>query len=96
MNRFIACLLLGYVIRNNSPSITRAAAPKSATRFSAGNQGPQATEYRKLEKQLQIVENVEKIELVKNYADVKIKLADANMKLATVDIDKLRRELKDH
>lgn len=49
-----------------------------------------------LEKQLQTVENVEKMELVKNYADVKAKLADANARSAIVDIDKLRRELKDH
>ena len=76
-------------------------APGSAQQNQTSQQSTQEIEVLKkrvsvLEQQLQTVANVEKMELVKNYTDVKAKLADANMKLATIDIDKLRRELKDH
>ena len=48
-----------------------------------------------LEKQLQIVENVEKMELVKNYTDVTAKLAEANAKLHDAEFATFEKELKD-
>ena len=94
MKQFIVCLLLGALFGVTPP-------PVSAQQNQTSQQLAQEIEVLKnrvseLEKQLQVVENAEKMELVKNYADLKAKLADANAKLATVDVAKLRRELKDY
>ena len=86
MRKFIVCLLLG-VLLEMIPS------PLSAQQ----NQNPQQLETEiealkkrvsELEKQLQTVENLEKI-------DLQSKLADANAKLADAEFEKFKRELKD-
>ena len=94
MRIFIVCLILGSLIGITPPLLP-------AQQNQTPHQSAQEIEDLKkrvsvLEKQLQVMENVDKMELVKNYTDVKAKLADANAKLATVDVAKLRRELKDY
>ena len=94
MRMFIVRLLLGALVGVTPPQV-------SAQQIQTPHQSAQEIQDLKkrisvLEKQLQTVENVEKMEVVKNYADVKAKLADANAKLATVDVAKLQRELKDY
>ena len=93
MRIFIICLLLGTLVGVTPP-------PVSAQQNQTPHQSAQEIEDLKkrvsvLEKQLQVMENVDKMELVKNYTDVKAKLADANAKLANAEFAKFERELRD-
>ena len=86
MQKFIACLLLGALL-GMMPSLSPAQQNQNAQ-----NPNPEIEALKKrvseLEKQLQTVENVEKMEL-------QAKLAEANAKLVNVEFGKFKRELKD-
>ncbi len=86
MRKFILCLLLGALLGITSSPLL--AQQNQSTQTS--NPEIQALKKRvsELEKQLQTVENVEKMDLARNYTD-------ANAKLINVDFDKLKWELKD-
>ena len=86
MQKFIACLLLGALLGMIPPLLP-----------AQQNQSMQKSDLEiealkkrvsELEKQLQAVENVEKM-------DLQTKLAEANTKLANVEFGKFRRELRD-
>ena len=81
MKAFITCLLLGALLGMIPPPL-----PAQQNQ----NQETEALKKRvsELEKQLQTVENVEKL-------DLQAKLADANAKLANAEFDKFERELRD-
>ena len=86
MKQFIVCLLLGALFGLAPP-------PVSAEQKQTPQQLAQEIEVLKrriseLEKQLQTVENVEKMEL-------QAKLADANAKLLNAEFGKLERDLRD-
>lgn len=87
MNRFIACLLLGSLFGIMALSLP--AQQHQNLQGSAQEIKVLKQRISELEKQLQIVENVEKIEL-------QAKLAEANAKLVNVELEKFRRELKDY
>ena len=81
MKAFITCLLLGALLGMIPPPL-----PAQQNQ----NQEIEALKKRvsELEKQLQTVENIEKL-------DLQAKLADANAKLANAEFDKFERELRD-
>ena len=81
MKKFTVCLLLGALLGMIPPPL-----PAQQNQ----NQEIEALKKRvsELEKQLQTVENVEKL-------DLQAKLADANAKLANAEFGKFKRELKD-
>ena len=81
MKKFITCLLLGALFGMIPPPL-----PAQQNQ----NQEIEALKKRvsELEKQLQTVENVEKL-------DLQAKLADANAKLANAEFGKFERELRD-
>ena len=81
MKAFITCLLLGALL-----GIIPSPLPAQQNQ----NQEIEALKKQvsELEKQLQIVENIEKL-------DLQAKLADANAKLANADFGKFERELRD-
>ncbi len=86
MKIFIVCLLLGALVGVTPP-------PVSPQQNQTSQQSAQEIEDLKkrvseLEKQLKIVENIEKMALAKNYTDVKAKLIDA-------EFGKFERELRD-
>ena len=81
MKKFITCLLLGTLLGIIPPPL-----PAQQNQ----NQEIEALKKRvsELEKQIQTVENIEKL-------DLQAKLADANAKLANAEFDKFERELRD-
>ena len=81
MKKFITCLLLGALLGMIPPPL-----PAQQNQ----NQEIEALKKRvsELEKQLQTVENIEKL-------DLQAKLADANAKLANAEFGKFERELRD-
>ena len=88
MKKFITCLLLGALLGMIPPPL-----PAQQNQ----NQEMEALKKRvsELEKQLQTMENIEKLDLLKNYTDAQAKLADANAKLANAKFDEFERELRD-
>ena len=86
MKKFIACLLLGALLGMISPLLP-AQQDQSAQRSN-----PEIEALKKrvsdLEKQLQTVENVEKI-------DLQAKLAEANTKIINAEVNKYKQGLKD-
>ena len=86
MRKFIACLLLGTLLGMISPLLSAQQnqnAQKSKTEIEALKK-----RVSELEKQLQSVENSEKMHL-------QAKLAEANAKLINAGVDKFKEELKD-
>ena len=88
MRKFITYLLLAILLGIIPPPL-----PAQQNQ----NQEMEALKKRvsELEKRLQTVENIEKLDLLKNYTDVQAKLADANAKLANAEFGKFERELRD-
>lgn len=86
MRKFIACLLLGALLGMIPPLLP--AQQNQSTQTSNPEIEALKKRVSELEKQLQTVENVEKMDLARNYTD-------ANAKLINVDFDKLKWELKD-
>ena len=86
MRKSIACLLLGALL-GMMPRLLPAQQTQSRQK---SDTEIEVLEKRvsELEKQLQTVENVEKMDLARNYADAKAKLIN-------VDVDKLKWELRD-
>ena len=86
MKEFIACLLLVALLGMISPPLP---AQQNQNSQKANTQ-VEALEKRvsELEKQLQIVENVEKL-------DLQAQLAEANAKLANAEFSKFERDLRD-
>ena len=93
MRILMACFILGSLTGITPPLLP-----------AQQNQTPQqlAQEFKvlkskvsELEKQIHNVENVEKMELVKNYTDVTAKLAEANAKLLNAEFANMERELRD-
>ena len=86
MKKFIVCLLLGALLGMIPPLLP---AQQTQSRQKSDTE-IEVLEKRvsELEKQLQTVENVEKMDLARNYADAKAKLIN-------VDVDKLKWELRD-
>ena len=86
MKKFIACLLLGALL-GMIPPLLPAQQNQNAQKF---EQKIEALRKRilELEKQLQIVENIEKM-------DLQAKLAEANTKLINAEVDKYERGLRD-
>ena len=86
MRKFIACLLLGVLLGVIAPLLP------AQQNQNAQKSDPEIEALKKriseLEKQLQTVENVEKL-------DLQAKLAEANAKLANVDFEKFERKLRD-
>ena len=86
MKEFIACLLLGSLLGMIPPLLP------AQQNQSAQQSDPEMEALKKriseLEKQLQTVENVEKM-------DLQAKLADANAKLVNAELGKFKRELRD-
>ena len=93
MKQFIACLLLGGLFGLTPPPVS--AQQHQSPQHSALEIEALKKRVAVLQRQLQTVENVEKMELVKNYTDVKAKLADANAKLINAEFGKFERELRD-
>ena len=90
----LTCLILGVFFGIISP---QGAAEQKQTPQQLGQEIEiLKTQISEIKSQLQTVENIDKMELLKNYADVQLKLADSNAKLANVDIANLRRDLKDY
>ena len=92
MRKFIACLLLGTllgVIPSLLPAQQNENPQKSDTEF-------EVLEKRvsELEKQLQTVENVEKMELQAKLAEANAKLADANTKLISAKFGTFKKEVR--
>ena len=86
MKKFIACLLLGALIGMMPPLLP--AQQDQNPQKSDSEIKPLKERVSELEKQLQIVENVEKL-------DLQAKLAEANAKLANTEFGKFERELRD-
>ena len=86
MRKFIACLLLGALLG----MIPRLLPAQQNQNIQQSDPGIEALEKRisELEKQLQTVENVEKM-------DLQAKPAEANAKLADTDFEKFERKLRD-
>ena len=86
MKVFIVCLLLGALLGMISPLLS------AQQNQNTQKPNPEIEALKKrvseLEKQLQTVENIEKMDLARNYADAKAKLIN-------VDVDKLKWELRD-
>ena len=92
MKQFIVCQLLAVLFGMTLPLA-------SAQQNQSLQQLTQEIELLKskvseLEKQLQIVENVEKMELQAQLAEAKVKHADANAKLINTEFGKFKRELR--
>ena len=83
---FIACLLLGALL-GMMPPLSLAQQNQNAQKSDSEIEALKK-QVSKLEKQLQTVENVEKLEL-------QARLAEANAKLADAEFGKFKRELKD-
>ena len=86
MKKFIACLLLGTFLGAISPLLL--AQQNQSTQRSNTEIEALKKRVSELEKQLQIVENVEKM-------DLQTKLAETNAKLVNAGVDKYKRELRD-
>ncbi len=86
MKKFIACLLLGALLGMIPPLLP--AQQNQNTQKSNPEIEALKKRVSELEQQLQTVENVEKMDLARNYADAKAKLIN-------VDVDKLKWELRD-
>ena len=86
MKKFIACLLLGALLGMIPPLLP--AQQNQNTQKSNPEIEALKKRVSELEQQLQTVENVEKMNLARNYADAKAKLIN-------VDVDKLKWELRD-
>ena len=86
MKVFIACLLLGTLVGVTPPPVS--AQQDQSPQHSAQEIESLKNRVLELEKQLQIVENVEKLEL-------QAKLGDANAKLLNAEFGKLERDLRD-
>lgn len=86
MRKFIACLLLGALL-GMIPLLSPAQQNQNSKKLDSEIEVLKKR-VSELEKQLQTVENVEKIEL-------QAKLAEANAKLADVDFEKFERKLRD-
>ena len=91
MNKLTAYLLIAALIAITVPPV-----------FAQQNQNTQEQEIEtlkkqvlELQKQLQTVENVEKMELAAKLSEAQAKLAEANVKIIDTDFDKLKLELKD-
>ena len=86
MKEFIACLLLGTLLGMIPPLLS------AQQNQNLQKSDPEIEAIKKrvseLEKQLQTVENVEKL-------DLQAKLTDANAKLANAEFGKFERELRD-
>ena len=93
MRRFIACLLLG-VLLGMMPPLLLAEQNQNAQN---SNKEIEALKKRvlELEKQLQTVENVEKLDLQAKLAEANAKLAEANTKLINAEFGKFEKELRD-
>ena len=86
MKQFIVCLLLGALFGVTPPPVS--AQQNQSPQHSALEIEALKKRVAVLEEQLQIVENVEKLEL-------QAKLADANAKLLNAEFGKLERDLRD-
>ena len=92
MQKFIACLLLGLLLGMIPPLLP------AQQNQSAQQSDPEIEALKKriseLEKQLQTVRNLEKMELQAKLADANAKLADANTKLINADFGTFKNELR--
>ena len=86
MRIFVACLLIGALVGVTPPPVS--AQQDQSPQHSAQEIEALKNRVLELENQLQIVENVEKMEL-------QAKLADANAKLLNAEFGKLERDLRD-
>jgi len=86
MNQFIACLLLGALFGVTLPTVS--AQEDQSPQHLAHEIETLTQRVSELEKKLQTVENVEKLELARNYTDAQAKLLNA-------EFGKFERELSD-
>ena len=92
MKIFMACLILGALFRI-IPSLLPAQQNQTPQQLAQEIEALK-NKVLELEKQLQIVENVEKMELQAQLAEAKAKHADANAKLINTEFEKFKRELR--
>ena len=92
MKVFITCLILGSLFGIVPPP--SAAQQHQSPQYSAPEFETLKNRVSKLEKQLQTVENVEKMELQAQLAEANAKLIGANAKLANVQFDRFKQDLR--
>ena len=92
MKVIMACFILGSLFGLIPPSLP--ALQNQSPQYSAQEFETLKNRVSELEKQLQTVENVEKMELQAKLAEANAKLADANAKLANTEFEKFKRELR--
>ena len=92
MRKFIACLLLVALLGIISPLLS--AQQNQSTQRSNTEIEVLKKRVSELEKQLQIVENVEKMELQAKLAEANAKLAEANTKLINADFDAFKKVVR--
>ena len=93
MEKILAVLLLGALLGISPPLLS--AQQSQGIQTSDSDIEVLKQRVSELEKQLQIVANVEKLELQAKLVEAKAKLADANTKIINAEFGKFERELRD-